>query len=84
VNRCVPAERLDQEIDALTAAIVSKPPSVIAAGKALFYAQLERGIMPAFEIAGQAMARSLVEDIAQEGVAAFLEKRPPKWSAERD
>jgi enoyl-CoA hydratase/carnithine racemase len=84
VNRCVPAERLDREIDALTAAIVAKPPGVIAAGKALFYAQLELGIMPAFEIAGQTMACSLVEDIAQEGVAAFVEKRPPKWSTEPD
>jgi enoyl-CoA hydratase/carnithine racemase len=84
VNRCVPAERLDREIDALTAAIVSKPPSVIAAGKALFYAQLELGIRPAYEIAGQAMACNLVEDVAQEGVAAFIEKRPPKWSAEPD
>ena len=84
INRCVPADRLDREIDALAAAIVSKPPSVIAAGKALFYAQLELGIMPAFEIAGQAMACNLVEEVAQEGVAAFIEKRPPKWSHEPD
>jgi enoyl-CoA hydratase/carnithine racemase len=63
---------------------VSKPPGVIAAGKALFYAQLELGIRPAFEIAGQAMACNLVEDVAQEGVAAFIEKRSPKWSAEPD
>src|ERR1700736_2415149 len=39
INRCVAADRLDREIDTLTAAIVSKPPSVIAAGKALFYRQ---------------------------------------------
>ena len=79
VNRCVAADRLDAEIERLTAAIVAKPPSVIAAGKALFYRQLELGLAPAFEIAGQAMACNMIDDIAQEGVAAFIEKRTPNW-----
>ena len=79
VNRCVAADRLDTEIERLTAAIVAKPPSVIAAGKALFYRQLELGLAPAFEIAGQAMACNMIDDIAQEGVAAFIEKRTPSW-----
>jgi enoyl-CoA hydratase/carnithine racemase len=79
VNRCVAADRLDAEIERLTAAIVAKPPSVIAAGKALFYRQLELGLAPAFEIAGQAMACNMIDDIAQEGVAAFIEKRTPSW-----
>ena len=82
INRCVPADRLDQEIDRLTAAIVAKPPAVIAAGKALFYRQLELGIAPAYQIAGQAMASNMMDDIAQEGVSAFIEKRTPDWSAE--
>ncbi len=79
VNRCVAADQLDAEIERLTAAIVAKPPSVIAAGKALFYRQLELGLAPAFEIAGQAMACNMVDDIAQEGVLAFIEKRTPRW-----
>jgi enoyl-CoA hydratase/carnithine racemase len=79
INRCVPANRLDQEIMELAAAIVAKPPSVIAAGKSLFYAQLELGLAPAYRIAGQAMACNMIEDAAQEGVAAFIEKRAPKW-----
>ncbi|HME39310.1 MAG TPA: enoyl-CoA hydratase [Steroidobacteraceae bacterium] len=79
INRCVPADRLDREIDTLAAAIVAKPPSVIAAGKALFYAQIELGIAPAYQIAGQAMACNMIDGIAQEGVAAFIEKRAPHW-----
>lgn len=79
INRCVAADRLDAEIARLTAAIVAKPPSVIAAGKALFYQQLELGIAPAYELAGHAMARNMMDEIAQEGVAAFIEKRPPNW-----
>lgn len=79
INRCVPAERLDQEIERLSAAIVAKPPSVIAAGKNLFYRQLELGIVPAYAAAGESMACNMIDATAQEGVGAFIEKRPPKW-----
>jgi 1,4-dihydroxy-2-naphthoyl-CoA synthase len=37
------------------------------------------GIAPAYQLAGQAMACNLIDDIAQEGVSAFLEKRKPNW-----
>jgi enoyl-CoA hydratase/carnithine racemase len=79
INRCVPAGRLDQEIDRLAFAIVAKPPSVIAAGKALFYGQLETDVGSAYQLAGEAMARNMINEIAQEGVAAFIEKRTPNW-----
>src|ERR1700704_3040384 len=54
INRSVPAEGLDRAIGELAAAIAAKPQSVIAAGKALFYRQLELGIAPAYQLAGQA------------------------------
>jgi enoyl-CoA hydratase/carnithine racemase len=79
VNRCVAAAALDEEILKLAAAIAAKPPGVIAAGKALFYAQLELGLAPAYQIAGQAMACNMIDDVAQEGVSAFIEKRAPNW-----
>ncbi len=83
INRCVAANHLDEEISALTAAIVAKPQAAIASGKALFYRQLELGIAPAYQLAGQAMACNMADDIAQEGVSAFLEKRKPNWPAAR-
>jgi enoyl-CoA hydratase/carnithine racemase len=79
INRSVPADRLDQEIDEMAAAIVAKPRSVIAGGKALFYRQLELGVAAAYQLAGQAMACNMIGDAAQEGVSAFIEKRPPNW-----
>jgi enoyl-CoA hydratase/carnithine racemase len=79
INRCVAADCLDQEIDAVAAAIIAKPQAVIANGKALFYRQVELGIVPAYQIAGQAMAYNMIDNIAQEGVLAFLEKRAPHW-----
>jgi enoyl-CoA hydratase/carnithine racemase len=83
INRCVPAERLDAEIDSLAASIAAKPPSVIAAGKQLFYRQIELGIEPAYRIAGQAMACNMIDEAAQEGVTAFIEKRAPSWGPSR-
>jgi enoyl-CoA hydratase/carnithine racemase len=80
VNRCVEAAFLDREVDHLAAQIAAKPPSVVATGKALFYRQLEMGIVPAYHLAGQTMARNMMDAIAQEGASAFLEKRAPAWS----
>jgi enoyl-CoA hydratase/carnithine racemase len=82
INRCVAADRLDHEISRLAAAIVAKPPAVIAAGKSLFYRQLELGVKAAYELAGEAMACNMIDGSAQEGVAAFIEKRPPRWDAD--
>jgi enoyl-CoA hydratase/carnithine racemase len=79
INRCVARESLDAEIETLAAAIIAKPHSAIAAGKALFYRQLELGVEPAYQLAGQAMACSMIGDVAQEGVSAFVEKRAPNW-----
>jgi enoyl-CoA hydratase/carnithine racemase len=79
INRSVPAHRLDQEIAEVAAAIVAKPRSVIAGGKALFYRQLELGVAAGYQLAGPAMACSMIGDVAQEGVSAFIEKRTPNW-----
>jgi enoyl-CoA hydratase/carnithine racemase len=82
INRCVPAERLDQEVNRLADAIAAKPSSVIAAGKTLFYRQLQADLDTAYRLAGEAMACNMVDEIAQEGVAAFIDKRSPKWGAD--
>lgn len=79
VNRVVPADQLDAEIEKLIASILSKPGSVLAMGKDLFYRQLETGIEAAYQLAGQTMACNMIDDSAQEGVQAFMEKRAPKW-----
>jgi enoyl-CoA hydratase/carnithine racemase len=79
ISRCAPADALDDEIGKLAAAISAKPRSMIAEGKALFYRQLELGLAPAYELAARAMVCSLTGDIAQEGISAFVDKRPPNW-----
>jgi enoyl-CoA hydratase/carnithine racemase len=79
VNRVVAPERLDEEVDALAAAIVAKPRVAVAMGKQLFYRQLETGIERAYDDAVRTMACNMMESCALEGVQAFIDKRPPKW-----
>ena len=79
VNRVVAPESLDDEIESLVARIVAKPGVSIAMGKALFYRQLEAGIETAYGDAGATMAANMMTPAAQEGVAAFIEKRAPTW-----
>jgi enoyl-CoA hydratase/carnithine racemase len=83
VNRVVPADQLDAEVKRLADAIVAKPAVAIGMGKGLFYRQLEMGVDAAYQLAGQTMACNMIDDVAQEGVAAFMEKRRPHWSASR-
>lgn len=80
INRVAPAEALDAEVNQLAAAIVAKPAAAIALGKQLFYRQLEMGVAAAYQLAGQTMACNMTEPCAQEGVAAFIEKRKPSWA----
>ena len=79
VNRVVLADQLDAEIEKLIASILSKPASALAMGKDLFYRQLETGIEAAYQLAGQTMACNMIDESAQEGVQAFMEKRAPRW-----
>ena len=79
VNRVVPADQLDAEVESLACAIVGKPRVALALGKALFYRQIEVGIAAAYADAAQTMACNMMDDSALEGVQAFIDKRPPHW-----
>jgi enoyl-CoA hydratase/carnithine racemase len=75
INRAVPAAALDDEVERLVASILAKPREAIAIGKAQFYRQVELGTEAAYGVAGEAMARNMIEDCAREGIGAFVNKR---------
>lgn len=79
VNRVVPLEAIDAELEKLLQALLSKPREALAMGKALFYKQRETGIEAAYQLAGQTMACNMTHAVAQEGVQAFIDKRKPQW-----
>jgi enoyl-CoA hydratase/carnithine racemase len=79
VNRVVPAERLEEEVGEVVAAIARSSPLTVSIGKQAFYEQIDLDEPGAYEVTkGVMAANSLVGD-AQEGMSAFLEKRPPTW-----
>jgi len=80
VNRVVALPDLDAEIARLTEQILAKPALALRMGKELFYRQLEMGIDAAYQLAGQTMACNMIDDVAQEGVDAFVNRRAPRWS----
>jgi enoyl-CoA hydratase/carnithine racemase len=81
INRAVPLEQLDAEVEKLVASIVAKPQVAIAMGKGLFYRQIENGMEAAYEDALQTMACNMMDADALEGVQAFIEKRTPRFRA---
>lgn len=79
VNRAVPTDQLDAEIERIARLIEAKPSVAISAGKGLFYRQIETGIEAAYQLAGQTMACNMMEEPTLEGVQAFIDKRKPNW-----
>ncbi len=79
VNRVTSFEGLDDTVEHLVAAVLSKPREAVRMGKSLFYKQREMGIEAAYQLAGQTMACNMAHEVAQEGVQAFIEKRKPEW-----
>jgi enoyl-CoA hydratase/carnithine racemase len=80
VNRVVPAARLDEETwDLITRATCGVPTSR-GPGKQGFYAQIELDQAGAYRHTIDLIAAAAVTPDAQEGIAAFLEKRPPSFS----
>jgi enoyl-CoA hydratase/carnithine racemase len=77
VNRVVPAEQLDQETAKLAAALAAKPPATLTAGKRAFYLQMDMDLTRAYELAGEVISSSFAHAEGRDGMAAFIEKRPP-------
>lgn len=79
VNRVVPDGGLDDAVDGLVAAITRYSRSTIGVGKAAFHHQLGLHERDAYEHTRAVMAANAGDASAQEGMSAFLDKRPPVW-----
>ena len=79
INRVASTENLRAETLKLAETLKAKPRETLALGKALFYRQLDVGIEVAYQDASATISGNFMRADAQEGVAAFLEKRKPVW-----
>jgi enoyl-CoA hydratase/carnithine racemase len=79
LNRVVPADALEDEVGAIVDAVAASSPLTVGIGKEAFYAQVELDEHRAYDLTKAVMAMNARADDAQEGMCAFLEKRPPTW-----
>jgi enoyl-CoA hydratase/carnithine racemase len=79
VNVVVPEDRLDEAVAELGERISRSSSLTVAIGKEAFYAQIELDEHRAYDLTRSVMAMNALAGDAQEGMAAFLDKRPPSW-----
>ncbi|MEI6777950.1 MAG: enoyl-CoA hydratase [Chloroflexales bacterium] len=80
VNRVVSADALASATRALAEQIATASPTVVGLGKQAFYRQLNMPQHEAYAYTREVMAANASLADAQEGICAFLEKRPPQWT----
>ncbi|HER62417.1 MAG TPA: crotonase, partial [Desulfobacteraceae bacterium] len=79
VNRVVPVERLMEETRALVASMTDKSASAIMLSKEAIENGMEMDFQRASRYEADLFGLSFATADAREGVAAFLEKRPPRF-----
>ncbi len=79
INKAVPADQLDETVQAFATRIASKSSLTVKTGKTAFYQQLPLSLADAYAYTSKVMADNMQTHDAQEGITAFFEKRDPKW-----
>lgn len=79
VSRVVPAAELDTAVDETVAALAKLSPAVLALGKTAFYAVEDMPLDVALDHLQAGLTAVAMTEDAAEGMAAFIEKRPPEW-----
>jgi enoyl-CoA hydratase/carnithine racemase len=80
VTRVVPHEDLDAAVDELAAGLASKSPAVMKLGREAFYGVWDMAASDALAYLHAMLTLTNQTDDAAEGIAAFLEKRPARWT----
>ncbi|MBW2527755.1 MAG: enoyl-CoA hydratase/isomerase family protein [Deltaproteobacteria bacterium] len=80
IHRAVPPAELDAAVDALLAQLLSKSPLTLSIGLRAMADQDELDLADALPLLRERLGACLGTDDAREGLMAFLEKRPPRWT----
>lgn len=79
INKVVPSDQLSDATRELAETVASKLGAAVKIGKQAFYQQLQMSTADAYDYAGDVMVQNMLYRDTAEGIAAFLEKRPPDW-----
>jgi enoyl-CoA hydratase/carnithine racemase len=80
VGRVVPAGDLDGAVGELVAKLGQKSPAALSLGLRAFADQDDLALADALPLLRERLGACLATDDAREGLQAFLEKRPPRWT----
>ena len=80
INRCLPEPELDAAVQSLATKLAGKSRSAVALGKPAFYRQAELTLAEAYAHTADVMVRNMEAHDANEGIDAFVQKRPPVWA----
>jgi enoyl-CoA hydratase/carnithine racemase len=80
INRAVSHDTLADETLALATQIADKLAIAVTFGKEAFYTQMEMPVAQAYAYTGEVMVQNMLHRDTKEGIAAFIDKRPPDWS----
>ncbi|MET7395138.1 enoyl-CoA hydratase-related protein [Dactylosporangium sp. NPDC005572] len=79
VNEVVPADELDDAVTRVAERIAAQSPAAIRLGRTSFYQSLGAGTEQALALLQATLSVATATGDAQEGVAAFAERRRPVW-----
>ncbi len=79
INRTAPAEALEDEVSSFASKIAGKSGLVLKTGKEAFHKQIDMTLAEAYAYCAEVMTDNMSYDDADEGIAAFIEKRKPVW-----
>jgi enoyl-CoA hydratase/carnithine racemase len=79
VTRVVPAAELDRHVDELAATLAAKSPAAVKLGRDAFYAVWDRDVETSLRLLHPLLTITASTADAAEGIAAFEEKRAPRW-----
>jgi len=81
VNRVVPIDELAAAVEEFAEALSRKAPSTLSLGRRSFYRATEMGADEALDYLQAMLSVTIMTEDAAEGLAAFREKRDPRWLA---
>jgi enoyl-CoA hydratase/carnithine racemase len=79
VNKVVAPGELETATDELAQRIASASSLTVGIGKRAFYRQIDLELAAAYDHCQEVMSQNATAEDAQEGMSAFLEKRPATW-----
>lgn len=80
INRSAPLDQLANDVNALANTIAAKLGVAVKIGKQAFYEQLQMPLDQAYTYTADVMVENMLHRDTTEGIAAFIEKRPPNWT----